>query len=175
VKMLARLLPVLILPAAVLGGAVAGDWLRGGQAPAAPAAAGDAAEGIAYAPAPAGSASGNHAAADGPSGDSAYLKFPQQFFVPIVRGGKLDAVMILDIALEVPGDTSESVFRQESRLRDALLRALLIHANSGGFDGNFTADAHVELLREKLLTAAQAASGQAIGRVLIGDITRQEQ
>ena len=83
--------------------------------------------------------------------------------------------MILTLSLEIPAAAEEAVFRQEHRLRDTLLRSLLIHANTGGFDGNFTAEARLALLRETLLEAARKVAGPEVGAVLIGDIARQEQ
>lgn len=195
VRVLRIALPVLLLAAALLGGAAAGDLLRpraveepAAKEPALDAGAegsGKAAAAHAGAAAPPedhaaeGSGSAGHGgtpegqAEDG--GDLAYLKFPQQFFVPMVRGGTLQAVMVLTLSLEMPAEAEEVIFRQEHRLRDALLRSLLIHANSGGFDGNFTAEAHLALLRETLLADARAVAGPEITAVLIGDIARQEQ
>lgn len=177
VRVLLRVvLPLLLLAGALLGGAAAGDLLRrpasaGAADGGAASAAGDEAH-AAAAPAPVPEPDGGGAHG---GGDLAYLKFPQQFFVPIVRSGTLQAVMILALSLEMPADAEEAVVRQEHRLRDALLRSLLIHANSGGFDGNFTAEARLELLRETLLATARKVAGPEIGAVLIGDIARQEQ
>lgn len=195
VKAVALLLPVLVVAAALLGGAAAGDWLR--SAPPGTDAAPDAAEAddaraaevatdgrpVAVTDTGAASASAPAPLAEvGPSGgvnrkraDFAYLEFPHQFFVPLVRDGTLRSVMILSISLELPDEIAEAAYRQENRLRDAILRALLIHANSGGFDGNFTADAHVELLRQTLLQTARTASGLPVSAVMIGDIARQDQ
>ena len=60
------------------------------------------------------------------------------------------------------------------RLRDALLRRLLIHANTGGFDGNFTAEARLALLRRELMDAARQVAGEAVAGILVIDIARQE-
>lgn len=188
-KALRVLLPVLLLGAAALGGAAAGDLLRapaGEDRTAQAAADGEAGAHVAPgaeeadpAPQDAGEAhggGGGHGNGEGEHGGAmSYLEFPQQFFVPIVRGGELRAVMILALSLEIPGEMEEAFFRQEHRLRDALLRSLLIHANSGGFDGNFTAEARLGLLRETLLAEARKVGGPAISAVLIGDIARQEQ
>lgn len=189
VKAVATLLPVLAVGAALLGGAAAGDWLRSAptDTPVAPDTdeAGDvpAADGAplidadtqaASAQAPAAEV-GHPSETDRRSVDFAYMEFPQQFFVPLVRNGTLRSVMILNISLELPDEIAEAAYRQENRLRDAILRALLIHANSGGFDGNFTADAHVDLLRQTLLQTARTASGLQVSGVMIGDIARQDQ
>lgn len=113
---------------------------------------------------------------DGGSGGpaaTAWYKFPQQFFVPILRDGRLDSTMVLSLSAEMPGTASEKVYAHEIKLRDALLRQLLIEANTGSFDGNFTADAKLRALRASLLTSVQAIVPE-IDDVLIGDIARQE-
>ena len=75
----------------------------------------------------------------------------------------------------MPASARPRIEAQEHNLRDALLNALLIEANTGGFDGNFTADPAQQRLRTALLTAAQAAAGSDVQRILIEDIGRQEQ
>ena len=81
--------------------------------------------------------------------------------------------MVLSLSLEMPGAASETVYAHEIKLRDALLRQLLIHANTGGFDGNFTSDVHLSGLRTSLAKVAQEVVPEITG-VLIGDIARQQ-
>ncbi|MDO5631788.1 MAG: hypothetical protein Q4G22_08115 [Paracoccus sp. (in: a-proteobacteria)] len=162
---------MLVLPlVAFIGGAFGGDMLRGGaKADAATAAADDegeehAATVPATAPPP----------TDDATTDLAWFGFANQFFVPIVRNGKTDSIMILSVSLEVSAPSQSKIAGMEARLRDALLRSLMIHANTGGFDGNFTADARLEPLRATLLTAARQVSGPDVRAVLIEDIARKE-
>lgn len=117
-------------------------------------------------------ASGGHGAEADATG-TAWFTFPQQFFVPILHDGRLDSTMILTLSAEMPGAASENVHAHEIKLRDALLRQLLIHANTGGFDGNFTAEAQLRKLREALSATAQGIVPEISG-ILIGDIARQE-
>lgn len=102
------------------------------------------------------------------------IALPNQFFVPIVRNGNLRSTMILGLGMEVREDRVQAVHAQEFRLRDALLRALMVHANTGGFDGNFTSEPHLRLLGEVLLVAAQKVAGSDVQAILIGDIARQD-
>lgn len=121
-------------------------------------------------------AEGGTAGGHGASGDVpaiAWFEFPQQFLVPVLHDGRLDSTMILSLSLEMPGTARETVHAHEIKLRDALLRQLLIHANTGGFDGNFTSEAHLRKLRADLTAVAQGVI-PAITAVLIGDIGRQE-
>lgn len=200
--MLRKLLPILLSVVAFLGGAAAGDMLTAapaagqaegeagsdatdagghGAAPTAEAAAADHAAPAADAhakPVASASKSGDHGGGGhgGGSADptaTAWFKFPAQFFVPILHDGRLDSTMVLTLSAEMPGAATETVYAHEIKLRDALLRQLLIHANTGGFDGNFTSEAHLRGLRTELAASAQAVVPE-ISAILIGDIARQE-
>lgn len=176
---------VLILPLiAFLGGAVGGDMLHGGslkakdaaQASAQPAA--EHGEPDKVAPPKSETAAGGHgdteSAAEGTSSPG-WFRFPNQFFVPVLRNGTTDAVMVMSLTLEMPEASRAGVEAQEHRLRDALLNALMIQANTGGFDGNFTSGPSLDRLRAALLAAAQKAAGPQVAQVLIEDIARQDQ
>ncbi len=185
--MLRKLLPVLLSVLALVAGAVGGDLLRGttadGVAAPDPQAALPADELPGVEPIAADNAIPSPPAAAPPPpaepGDAdataatAWFKFPQQFFVPILHGGHLDSTMILSLSVEMPETASEEVYAHEIKLRDALLRQLLIHANTGGFDGNFNTEAHLRKLRAELTATARAIVPR-IGEILIGDIARQE-
>lgn len=108
------------------------------------------------------------------AGPRAWFSFPGQFFVPMMRNGDMGAMMILTLSLETREADLEALKQQEHRLRDALLRALMITANTGGFDGNFTTEARLQPLRETLLKAARQAAGDMVSAVLIEAIARQE-
>lgn len=188
-KILALLVPV----AALVGGVGAGEMLRpapeqADHAAAAPAkdsgdkpatdhgAAKPAEEHGKEAAKPEDASASDHGGGDHGEGKEAaegWFTFPTQFFVPMMRNGDLGAVMILTLTLETTGADLSAMEQQEHRLRDALLRELLIHANTGGFDGNFTSEARLAPLRERLLKAAQASTSLPVKAVLIEDIARQ--
>lgn len=91
-----------------------------------------------------------------------------------MRNGDMGAMMILTLSVETAKDQLEAMKQQEHRLRDALLRQLLIHANTGGSDGNFTTEVSLRVLRESLLKAARHATTLPVHAVLIEDIARQD-
>lgn len=147
-----KLLPILV---ALVAGIALGDWLHGQKG---------------------GAALPEEVETSRPDpGPTIDVEFPSQFFVPIVRNGNLRSVMVLELGMEVVEARAEAVYAQEFRLRDALLRALMIHANTGGFDGNFTSEPHLKLLGDTLLAAAHGISGEDVQTILIGNIARQEQ
>lgn len=160
---------------ALLGGAIGGDIAHRASGKATDAGAED--ETAADHGSPAADHGEAGAAAEAtaePTTETDWFRFPNQFFVPLLRNGTTQAVMVLSLTLEVTPKALPRIEAQEQRLRDALLRALMIQANTGGFDDNFTAETRMSALRIVLLNAAQAASGPAVSRVLIGDIARQE-
>ncbi len=170
--MLRKILFILLPFLAMAGGIFAGERLR--PPPAVPEPGSAEAATSDHGPDAEAEAAG-HAAAAPESEEPAWFRFPTQFFVPLIRDGTVEAVMVLTLTVEMPKSAEEEIFHQEHRLRDALLRVLLIHANTGGFEGNFTADVHLGDLREKLLKAARKTSGDEIRAILIEDIARQDQ
>lgn len=178
-----RKLVTLSLPvAALVGGAFAGDMLRGpADTGADPAAADHAATEAVVAPAAdkhaeaetSGASDGHGGDASAAAGEDGFFTFPSQFFVPLVRQGDMRDMMILTLTLQTDAASTDALGRKEHALRDALLRALMIHANTGGFDGNYTADRNLALLRESLLTATRTVTKLPVSAVLIEDIALQ--
>ena len=165
-----KLLPVILALIGLVGGGGAGLFLR--PAPEAPASSEAAATGEAADP---------HAAepdtpAKEPDPETApeYVKLSNQFVVPVLEGGRVSAMVILAISLEVSHGTTDAVYAREPKLRDALLQVLFDHANSGGFKGDFTDGANMILLRKALLEAAISSIGENVTNVLISDIARQD-
>ncbi len=182
--MLKKLIPVFAILLAAIGGLFGGDMLRpkgdgdaghaasegeGHGEGATPEAQAEAAEGHGA------EAAGKKAAEAGQEAvATAFFRFPSQFFVPVMHGDRLDGMMVLTLTVEMPADQQEAIFKQEFRLRDAFLRSLLIHANTGGFDGNYTIEPRMRRLRESLMKTAVEVTGGIVTDVLIEDIARQD-
>lgn len=187
-----KILLIIVPLLAFIAGAVGGDMLHAGK-PATATETAPGAEAAEQAETADVGAHGQEAEADTEDGhgakpqgghgaevakdDSAldWFKFPTQFFVPILRNGTPTAIMVLSLTVEMPVSARPEIEAQEHRLRDALLNALMIEANTGGFDGNFTSDPAQQRLRAALLDAAQKAAGPSVKRILIEDIGRQQQ
>ncbi|QBF29700.1 flagellar basal body-associated FliL family protein [Thalassococcus sp. S3] len=103
-----------------------------------------------------------------------YVKLNNQFVVPVVRGDRVSAMVVLSLSLEVDAGTSEDVFSQEPKLRDAFLQVLFDHANVGGFSGAFTSAGNMNALRNALYETAKPILRDAVSDVLIVDIARQD-
>ena len=104
-----------------------------------------------------------------------YAKLANQFIVPVLVQGKVSALMVLSLSLEVQAGTTSDVDAAEPKLRDAFLQVLFDHANSGGFGGSYTDAANLVALRTALLEAAKSVLGDKVTDVLITDILRRDE
>ena len=103
-----------------------------------------------------------------------YAKMANQFVVPVLVNGKVSAMIILSLSLEVKKGMTAAVYDTEPKLRDVFLQVLFDHANSGGFSGAYTDGANLLLLRKALLEAAKGVLKEDVSDVLIMDIVRQD-
>lgn len=109
-----------------------------------------------------------------PSGvETGIFEFGNQFMVPLVEDGRITAVIVVKLAIEIAEGQRATVVANTPRLRDALLQVMFDHANIGGFQGAFTAQNNLALLRRSLLEAAQHRLGaDIVFEVLITDLLR---
>jgi hypothetical protein len=123
---------------------------------------------------------GEHAGADEASmadhadGLPDYVKLNNQFVVPVVEEGRVTAMVVLSLSLEVEAGNTETVYQREPKLRDSFLQVLFDHANIGGFSGSFTDGSNLVVLRNSLKEAAALVLGTVVKDVLITDIARQD-
>lgn len=160
--MLHKLIPVLLIVIGSAAGLGAGLVLRPSGAPAAEPAVAATEEGAGEAP------------ADGAEPLHEYVKLNNQFVVPVVEEGRVSALVVLSLSLEVKPGLVERVYELEPKLRDGLLQVMFGHANSGGFAGSFTDGANLVVLRQALRETAVRIFGKDLTDVLIVDIVRQD-
>lgn len=177
--MIAKLLPAIVALAGLGTGVGAGIALR--SPPAEPIA------GIAAAPcgiaADAADAyetpADEHAEAAAPATDghggaaTEFVEIDDQFIVPVIENERVAAMVILSLTLEVADGQADGTHARLPKLRDRFLRAMLDHANVGGFSGTFTADGSVEQLRRNLVEVGRRELGDVLSDVLILDMNRQ--
>jgi hypothetical protein len=109
----------------------------------------------------------------GPS-DQEYVKLSNQFIVPIVLNERVNSLVVLSLSIEVRKGESQIIFDREPKLRDAFLQVLFNHANIGGFNGSFTEESNMMILRRALKEAGQSILGNAVSDILITDLARQD-
>lgn len=103
-----------------------------------------------------------------------YVKLSNQFVVPVVKDDAVSAMVVISLSIETTPAMADTVYLLEPKLRDALLRVMFLHANSGGFEGQFTRGESMKDLRGSLLEAARVVLGSLVSDVLITDILRQD-
>jgi len=103
-----------------------------------------------------------------------YVKMNNQFVIPVVEDGAVTSLVVISLSLEMTSGGPELVFRREPKLRDSFLQVLFDHANTGGFEGNFTTGRKMDLLRGALRESAIKTLGPTVTNVLIADIVRQD-
>lgn len=172
-----KLLPILLLLIGLGAGAGAGWFLKPApeaQDESTAAHADDPADGHGAAPAAASGhgASASHAAPA--SGPTEVVRLPNQFVVPLITEGRVRAMVVIGVALELSVGHSFSLATDEARLRAVFLQRLFDHANIGGFDGIFTSGEALLALRRTLLETARGEVGPMVQDVLITELLRQE-
>lgn len=103
-----------------------------------------------------------------------YVKLNNQFVVPIVESGRVSALVVMSLNLEVAAGQAEEIYQLEPKIRDGLLQVMFDHANTGGFSGDFTKASRMNVLRTALKEAAQKMLGSTVSDVLIIDVVRQD-
>lgn len=103
-----------------------------------------------------------------------YVKLNNQFVVPVVKNERVSALVVMSLSVEVTAGTTQDVYSHEPKLRDMFLQTLFDHANIGGFEGEFTGAARMDLLRQSLREVAHREFEGTIHDVLISDIVRQD-
>lgn len=102
------------------------------------------------------------------------VRMPNQFVVPLIEDGRVRALVVISLALELLPDSGFEPVEHDARLRAVLLQVLFDHANSGAFDGVFTAGDALLGLRRLLREAAVYEMGPIVHDVLITELLRQE-
>lgn len=114
-----------------------------------------------------------HGEDSGDNGDLAFMKFSRQFIVPVVQLNGVNALVMLDINLEVSPSATDIAYAQEPKVRDALLSTLLQLSTEGAFNARFTDQGNMDAVRGRLLQAAKTVLHEDVHEVLILSIARQ--
>lgn len=110
----------------------------------------------------------------GTAGESSYVKIGRQMIIPVVEARETQALMLFELAVDVPAEDAGTVHAMEPRLRDAFLRELFRMSHTGAFMKNYTDEHVIEELRRNLTRAAREHLHLDSAEVLILDVMRQE-
>ncbi len=103
-----------------------------------------------------------------------YVKLNNQFVIPVMQDGRVASLVVISLSLEMSSGGPELVYKMEPKLRDSFLQVMFTHANTGGFDGNFTSGRKMDQLRTALRETAVKTLGSSVTNVLIADVVRQD-
>jgi hypothetical protein len=110
-----------------------------------------------------------------PPGGVEFVALDKPFVIPVFEAERVAAMVVLTVSLEIGTGQAQSVQTFQPRLRDSFLAVMFRHANSGGFDGSFTAGQKMQDLKSALLaTAREIMSTAPVTEILITDIVRQD-
>jgi hypothetical protein len=173
-----KILPILLLVIGLAAGAGAGWFLRPAADPVAAGthgATGDAQDAAVHQDAAATAGHGENVSQYQPApSDSETVRLANQFVVPLIEDGRVRAMVVIGLALELTPGHQYSPANDEPRLRAVFLQLLFDHANIGGFDGIFTSGEALLALRRTLVEAARVEVGAEVHDVLITELLRQE-
>lgn len=108
-----------------------------------------------------------------PVGEGVFVKFDQNFVIPLIANGEVAAMVVMNLTLEVDPGLDARVLEREPRIRDRFLRVMLDHAGAGGFDGVFTSNGQIDRLKTALIETANREIGPGLRDVLILDLNKQ--
>jgi flagellar protein FliL len=117
---------------------------------------------------------GGHGKEDGGSTDVVYYKFSREFIVPIVRGGRVTSLVILNLNLEADASIEQQLFEMEPKIRDNIMTTLIGLSNDGTTFESMTNVENYESIRSMVLMNLQSVIATGINNVLIVDLAKQE-
>ena len=104
-----------------------------------------------------------------------YMKFKRQFVVPVMKDGKIESLVLLNLNLELKPEAPSNTYTLEPKLRDAIMRELLALSHAGVFSHDLTSADTYDKLRAALLFASESIITDGVKNVLILDLARQDQ
>jgi len=113
----------------------------------------------------------DHAASD--ADEIIYVGLEKPFFVPVLRHGRANTLVRLDIHLEVKSSLEDGVKKHDPKLRDAFLRTVMNFSHEGGFSRVHGGEGFT-ILRDDLLVSARQILGSGVKNVLIGEILTRD-
>jgi len=117
---------------------------------------------------------GGHDAEAAGTGEVIYYKFSREFIVPIIREGRVDSLVILNLNLEADAAISQKLFEMEPKLRDNIMTTLITLSNDGTTFESMTSVENYETIRSMVLKNLQTVVSSGIENVLIVDFAKQD-
>lgn len=104
----------------------------------------------------------------------AFVDLDRKFVIPLVRGHRVQALIVTELKLEVDQRAEDRAREMTPRLRDAFLGTLYAMAVEGLFDGDLFSHSVQDRMRQRLLEAARGVLQGDARAVLIAELLRQD-
>ena len=108
-----------------------------------------------------------------PAESGSYFKFSRQFVAPVIGDGGPEAMIVLDVVLELSPNSADSHYSIEPKLRDAVLRALLSQSGKGELKGMLSDPSSLEATRQAIFANVRDIIGDNARSVLLLDVAYQ--
>jgi len=115
-----------------------------------------------------------HGGGDAGSSEVIYYKFSREFVVPIIRAGKVESLVILNLNLEADAEISQKLFEMEPKLRDNIMTTLITLSNDGTTFESMTSVENYESIRSMVMMNLKSVMSTGIHNVLIVDLAKQD-
>lgn len=110
----------------------------------------------------------------GGEGGVIYFKFSREFVVPVVSGGRVTSLVILNLNLEADADMSQKLFEMEPKLRDNIMTTLITISNDGKTFESMTDVENYESIRSMVMMNLKSVMATGVHNVLIVDLAKQD-
>ncbi len=108
------------------------------------------------------------------AGGVIYFKFSREFVVPVVSGGRVTSLVILNLNLEADASMSQKLFEMEPKLRDNIMTTLITISNDGKTFESMTDVENYESIRSMVMMNLKSVMSTGVHNVLIVDLAKQD-
>lgn len=115
-----------------------------------------------------------HGGGEAGSSEVIYYKFSREFVVPIIRAGRVESLVILNLNLEADAAISQKLFEMEPKLRDNIMTTLITLSNDGTTFESMTSVENYESIRSMVMMNLKSVMSTGIHNVLIVDLAKQD-
>ncbi len=180
--MLNKILPIVITLVAVGGAGFAAMTLKGGPAavPAAEHGEGGGGQGGGGDHGGGHGGGGGHGSVKQVHGEAdtdgvGYFNFRRNFIVPVVGTDRVQALVLLNVSVEMDEVNIDSAQQREPNIRDAFMKSLLAMSHEGLFNQDITDPDVYSEIQQRLLETAKYSIDESVRSILLVDFARQDQ
>ena len=104
-----------------------------------------------------------------------YFNFRRNFIVPVVGTDRVQALVLLNVSVEMDEVNIDSAQQREPNIRDAFMKSLLAMSHEGLFNQDITDPDVYSEIQQRLLETAKYSIDESVRSILLVDSARQDQ